>query len=87
VLNVQVNLYAGSDDFTTFIDVNEPSTGIIQERPEFTNIKNGLGLFSSRVIRVPLTRNLDNSSWDSLACGQYTKYTKFVNAAGLHPCF
>ena len=84
---VDLLLVAGSDDLSTFIDVNKPSTGIIQERPEFTNITNGLGLFSSRLNRAPVSRPLDNTSWDSLACGQYTKQLKFVNAVGTHPCF
>jgi hypothetical protein len=82
VSNVQVFLVAGSDDFATFIDVNKPSTGIIQERPEFTNIVGGLGLFSSRCDRTPLTRSIGNISLDSLACGQFTKTLKFVNSVG-----
>ena len=84
---VDLLLVAGSDELSTFIDVNKPSTGIIQERPEYTNIKNGLGLFSSRLNRAPVSRFMDNTSWDSLACGQYTKHLKFVNAIGTHPCF
>lgn len=87
VKNVDLLLVAGSDDLSTFMDVNEPSTGIIQERPEYTNITNGLGLFSSRLNRLPVTRPLDNTSWDSIACGQFTKHLKFVNAIGTHPCF
>lgn len=39
---------AGADDFSTYMDVNSSSGSIVQERPEFTNIENGLGLFSSR---------------------------------------
>jgi hypothetical protein len=30
------------------MEVNEPFEGIVQERPSFTNINNGIGLFSSR---------------------------------------
>ncbi|MHC1706204.1 MAG: hypothetical protein AB9842_01645 [Bacteroidales bacterium] len=42
-----------SDEFSTFLDVYEPSTGIVQEKPDFTNIiseneAKGLGIFSSR---------------------------------------
>ena len=85
-INVDLLLVAGSADLSTFIDVNKPSTGIIQERPEFTNITNGLGLFSSRLNRAPLTRILDGTSWDSLACGQYTKHLRFVNGAGIRDC-
>ncbi|HEY0029747.1 MAG TPA: hypothetical protein VGC65_03225 [Bacteroidia bacterium] len=90
-LKVDLMLIAGSDDLSTFIDVNRPSTGIIQERPEFTNINGGLGIFSSRLNRAlsaAVSRPMDGTSLDSLACGQYTKHLKFVNAAGiLDPCF
>lgn len=42
-------LVVANDELSTFMDVNEPVTGIIQERPEYTNIGNGLGLFASRL--------------------------------------
>jgi hypothetical protein len=35
------------EDMNTYLEVTEPSTGIIQERPAFSNITNGIGLFSS----------------------------------------
>jgi hypothetical protein len=35
-------------DLNTYMEVNEPSSSIIQERPEYSNITNGIGLFSSR---------------------------------------
>jgi hypothetical protein len=38
----------GSEDLYTYMAVNEPFEGIVQERPPFTNINNGIGLFSSR---------------------------------------
>jgi hypothetical protein len=34
------------DDMNTYLEVTEPTTGIIQERPSFSNITNGIGLFS-----------------------------------------
>jgi len=36
------------EDFKTFLAVNNPVSGVVQERPEYSNINNGLGLFSSR---------------------------------------
>jgi hypothetical protein len=83
---VDLLLISGSDDLNTFVEVNKPSTGIIQEKPEFTNITNGLGLFSSRLYRKPLSQALSTTSYDSLICGQYTGHLKFVNSAGKHPC-
>jgi len=38
----------GSEDLYTYISVNEPFEGIVQERPVFSNIENGIGLFASR---------------------------------------
>mgnify|MGYP000872841965 CR=1 FL=1 len=36
------------DELNTYMEVNEPSSGIVQDKPEYTNINNGIGLFSSR---------------------------------------
>ncbi|MDP3445842.1 MAG: hypothetical protein Q8T08_23530, partial [Ignavibacteria bacterium] len=35
-------------ELSTFIDVNTPTNSIVQEVPEYTNIENGFGIFSSR---------------------------------------
>lgn len=46
--NVEYIVKAGGKELNTYMEVNEPSTSIIQERPEYTNIVNGIGIFSSR---------------------------------------
>lgn len=45
---VEFTIVVSGDALNTYLDVNGPSSGIVQDRPEYTNIKNGLGLFSSR---------------------------------------
>ncbi|NOX46807.1 MAG: hypothetical protein GXO89_07500 [Chlorobi bacterium] len=35
-------------EFSLYMEVYEPSTSIVQEKPEYTNIENGIGLFSAR---------------------------------------
>jgi hypothetical protein len=77
--NVDILLISGADELSTFIDVNKPSTGIIQEKPEYTNITNGLGLFSSRYNKVPNSKPLSSTSLDSLSGGQYTCTLKFLD--------
>lgn len=37
------------EELNTFMEVNEPSSSIVQDKPEYTNINNGLGIFSSRL--------------------------------------
>ena len=47
-LNLDLVMTVGSDDLKPYINVNKPFSGIVQERPVFSNINNGVGLFSSR---------------------------------------
>jgi hypothetical protein len=41
-------LTIANEELSTYLEVNAPVTGVIQERPEYTNINGGLGLFASR---------------------------------------
>lgn len=41
-------LMVANDQLATYLDINAPVTGIIQERPEYTNINGGLGLWAAR---------------------------------------
>ena len=45
-------LTIANEDLDTYLSINEPITNIIQERPEFTNVINGLGLWASRSTEV-----------------------------------
>ena len=46
------------DEYNTYMEVNAPTSSIVQERPEYTNIENGIGLLSSRYQKL---RSLDLS--------------------------
>jgi hypothetical protein len=48
VRGLSFRYYGGSDDLYTYMSVNKPSLGIVQKKPEFTNVNGGYGLFSSR---------------------------------------
>jgi len=43
-------LEISDNTLSTYIEVNQPSTEISQERPEFTNVTNGIGVFASRYL-------------------------------------
>ncbi len=49
--HVELFFTVGSEDLYTYMAVNEPFEGIVQERPVFTNINNGIGLFTCRYNR------------------------------------
>jgi len=36
------------DEINTYMEVSEPSSGVLQDKPEYTNIVNGIGIFSCR---------------------------------------
>ena len=54
-LSIDLIMTVGSENLKTYRVINEEITGIVQERPQFTNINNGIGLFSSR-----FTKNREN---------------------------
>ncbi|HVA99282.1 MAG TPA: hypothetical protein VNG53_10340, partial [Bacteroidia bacterium] len=70
------NFTVGSDDFNTYLEVTAPSLGINQTKPNFSDITNGLGLFTSRYI-TSKSVGLTTATLDSLASGQYTKNLGF----------
>jgi len=76
--DLEITVISAADELNTFIDVNKPSTGIIQDKPEYTNITNGLGIFSARFYKTPFKRPLSPITIDSLSGGRYTHCLKFV---------
>ncbi|NUM31609.1 MAG: DUF4249 family protein [Bacteroidetes bacterium] len=75
-LYCDVEYYGVGEDLYTYIQVNIPSIGIIQKKPEYTNITNGLGLFSSRYItafrKIPISAEMKSQL-------QNSNYTKTLN--------
>jgi len=47
---------AGGTELNTYMEVTEPSNSIIQDRPEYTNLTNGIGVFSSRARAIKLKK-------------------------------
>ena len=47
---VEVSIVAGHTEIERYVSINSPQSGINQELPLYTNVNNGVGLFSSRRI-------------------------------------
>lgn len=71
--HVDLIFSVGAEDLSTYIAVSQPSTGIIQEKPQYTNLKNGFGLFSSRYTKIKTGYQLTLTSTDSLYGGLFTR--------------
>ena len=64
--SIDLVMTVGSEDLDSYIKVNKPITGIVQERPQFSNINNGIGLFSSRFTKTRYSFPLTSASLDFL---------------------
>jgi hypothetical protein len=78
------------EDMNTFIEVNRPSMGIVTERPSFTNIEGGLGIFAARYTEnynqggLGQKLMLNKISLEELIIGQYTSAFKFCSEEPFH---
>ncbi len=66
-----------SEDLNTYMEVTEPSLSIIQERPSFSNIYNGIGLFSSRFVYEIDSIAIGPKTLDELKVNPLTAKLKF----------
>ena len=72
-------LTVANDELNTYLEVNEPVTGIIQERPEYTNLSNGLGLWASRTQQKVLGLKPSLGTIRELVEGEYTATLNFCS--------
>jgi hypothetical protein len=90
---VAFDMIVGGDELNTYINVNEPATGILDDKPEYTNITNGIGIFSTR-IRLSLKnsqglivqKTIKNETATELYIGQYTGELGFCAGGGTYAC-
>jgi len=83
---LEFRLTVAGEDLHTYMEVNEPATGIVTDRPSYTNVAGGTGIFSSRytteLMRIgswPLLKKIkfNFNSTKELCEGQYTSGFKF----------
>jgi len=70
-------LSIANEELDTYLAVNAPVTGIIQERPEYTNITGGLGLFASRTQQRVNGLGISKPSVQELVEGEHTAALQF----------
>jgi hypothetical protein len=75
--NVDFIIAVAAEQLNLYMEVNEPSNSIVQERPEFSNIDNGLGLLSSR-FKNQRTKKIAPETIQEIKTNPLTKDLKFV---------
>jgi len=60
----------GNLELDNYIQAAEPSIGIVQKQTEYTNVKNGMGIFASRRV----------TSYNSLQLGTMAQSALYLSA-------
>lgn len=87
---IELTMTVGSDELNNYINVNSPSGDLNQDKPTYTNIDNGIGIFSSRTSSTTIKYicndtlasgirlcNFTTLSLRELVDGKYTYKLKF----------
>ena len=73
--NIEFSIFNADKEYYNYINYSDTQIDMVQK---FTNIKNGIGFFSTIARTVKSGVYLKHQSLDSLANGQYTKHLKFI---------
>jgi hypothetical protein len=73
---------AGVESLSTFLQVNAPSTTIAQDKPYYTNINGGVGIFSA-MSKSTITHDMFTSFIDDIACHPSTYPLLFCSSIGI----
>lgn len=76
--NFSLRFIVGGQELHTYITVNQPSEGIVQEKPEYSNVNNGLGIISSRREFIFDGIYMNPLSVDELLAGKYTRGSNLI---------
>ena len=85
---IEFVISVGGEELSTYIDVSKAQIGLVQTqaKPEYTNVENGLGIFSSRLTKTFGNRIFTAPVLDDIACDPETKHLRFVKSDGTITC-
>lgn len=83
--SLDVEIYGASEELMTFIELNKPSTGINQNRPDYSQVVNGTGILSSRTFSRRLGVGLQQRLYDRLVVSQVTCDLNFARFESANP--
>lgn len=75
-----------NDDFHTYLTLTEPVTGIVNDRPAYSNLENAIGVWGSRYTKTVRGKRLSTTSFSELIDGPYTADLRFCSPQDAFPC-
>lgn len=79
-LGLEFIVSVANEEFHTFLTLGEPVTGIIEDRPAYSNVNNGYGIFASRYVKKISGKRLGPLALAELADGDITGPLRFCSA-------
>ncbi|MCC6251991.1 MAG: DUF4249 family protein [Bacteroidia bacterium] len=74
----QIFITAAGEDYQIYKDLNAPYSSNFQEKPIYTNIINGIGIFSTRVTNSGVAKPFSPNTLTELTTGKYTEDLGFI---------
>ena len=78
-----------NDDFHTYLTLTEPVSGIIEDRPAYSNLDGAFGVWGSRYTKNANGKRLSSNTLQQLKFGSYTGDLRFCSAldpGGVYSC-
>lgn len=79
----EYKLAIANEDYRTYMEVSAPSHGIIQDKPSYTNMNGGFGLFASKFNTNRIVK-IGPSTLDSISRGIHTSHLGFEGRYSLY---
>jgi hypothetical protein len=76
--SVSFTLYAADENYQIYSSLSEPSDGAVQEKPFFTNINEGVGLFAARFTKTVYNK-VSNPTISTFANDTLTEHLNFAD--------
>jgi hypothetical protein len=74
---IEYIIYASNEDMNTFLQVNQPSNSIAQDKPNYTNINGGVGVFAG-ISKTALGKELKSDFIDEISDNPLTSSLLFA---------
>ncbi len=76
----------GGSDLHTYMQLSNPISGVVEERPDYSNVNGGYGLVSSRRFRYIYDKGIEGPTQAYLKNGPLTSHLAFCWPSGDHAC-
>lgn len=74
----QTIITTAGEDFQIYKDLNAPYSSNFQEKPIYTNVQNGLGIFNTRMTTYDIQKAFNSNTINEIVNGGYTNDLGFI---------